>query len=98
MKVKTIYFVAISFLFVMVSLPLYASEYHPMSEPTFIFEKWVTQGSGEAETEGIAESEGLSTRPSSGDKKLCFHEWETEALGDRMVAACVHPRQNYGGG
>ncbi len=97
MKAKTIYFVAISFLFVMVSLPLYASEYRPMSEPTFIFEKWVTQGSGESE--GIADTEGLSARPSSGEKELCFHEWETKALGDRMVAACVHPRQNdrYGG-
>ena len=98
MKVKTIYLVAISFFFVMASLPLYASEYSPMSEPTFTIEKFV-QHERTGEREGAVESEGLISEREIGEKKhLCFYEWETKALGERMVTACVHPRQNYGGG
>jgi hypothetical protein len=97
MKVKTIYLVAISLFFVMASFPLYASEYSPTSEPTFTVEKWV-QHEPTSESEGAVSSESLAEREIGEKKNLCFYEWETEALGDRIVTSCVHPRQNYGGG
>jgi hypothetical protein len=97
MKTKSMYVLAVTFLFAVASMPLYAGEYHPMSDPVYTpqpaFETSIT---GELES-GIVESGGIAVKGESNE--FCQYDWETKAFGDkRAVQVCMHPRHNLGGG
>ncbi len=99
-SVKTIFAVALALLFVAGTLPVYASERGAQLEPFFTIERFVSGDTTEI-VEPSSETKGLAStyKAGSDDKRSCFYDWETDALGgDQMVAACVHPRHNRDGG
>ncbi len=106
---KTLLVTALTLVFAMGSVPLFAAEAYmgveggsgtgiiesESSDVVIVDREGMILGQGESETTSvgiIAEQEKLE------DKRACFYDWEINALGERMVAACVHPRHNRGGG
>lgn len=65
-------------------------EYGPTSEGNYFAESKFLDSI-------TSDMKGSSEERVIGEKALCFEKWETEALGERMVAACVHPRVNIDG-
>jgi hypothetical protein len=102
MKTKTLFVTVLTLLFVMVSLPIYAGEYHPNAPGIYDFTS-TEAGMFMSEREGsigIVGSETVTDKRGGDtwyEKQLCRYEWENKAFGEKLVV-CMHPRHNLGGG
>ncbi len=99
-SIKSMFAIALALLFVAGTLPVYASQRGAQLDPFFTIERHVS-GDTTKVVEPSSESTGLISESSYGsnDKSACFYNWELDALGgEKMAAACVHPRHNHDGG
>jgi hypothetical protein len=101
MKTKKLYLVALTFLFVMASYPVYAGEYHPMGGALYSNPSIFAPESNVVSTTGAVGTTGWQL------KEVCQYDWEIIESGElyeegtegsRTFIACVHPRHNLGGG
>jgi hypothetical protein len=84
MKTKSLYVLALTFLFVMVSYPLYAGERHPGAEPVYT-----------PKTAAIERLSGVKTLEGNVTGEIiCLVEWETEQAYQGSANVCVHPRHD----
>jgi hypothetical protein len=84
MKTKSLYILALTFLFVMASYPLYAAESHPMAEPVY-----TPKPAAMAKVSGVKTFEGNVT-----GEIICLYEWETDQAYQGTGSVCLNPRHN----
>ncbi len=80
MKTKTLYVVALTFLFAVVALPLYAATEYPTPEAGWSFK---------AAPKDVKTIEGTLT-----GEIICLYDWTTDQAYQGSDSVCAHPRHN----
>ena len=87
MKTKSLYVLALTFLFVMVSYSLYAGERYPGADPPYT--PYTPKTAAIERLSGVKTFEGNVT-----GEIVCLVEWETDQAYQGSANVCVHPRHD----